>query len=114
MKGFKKKMGGKNSSNDPFTHGGTGTNKCGTGTNKCGTGTKLLLPCFSALVPVLLHKNFQNSLHFGFHYTLASCTASNPSKLTCVCSIVYYTLSVPSRLHWSHPYSTRSRVLRFE
>ena len=31
MKGSKK-MGGKNSLNDPFKHGGTGTSKCGTDT----------------------------------------------------------------------------------
>ena len=31
MKGLKK-MGGKNSSNDPFTHGSTDTCKCRTGT----------------------------------------------------------------------------------
>ena len=55
---------------------------------KCGIGTTLLLPCFPALVPVPilvvpvpLYKNFQNSLHFGFHYMLASCTASHPLQI---------------------------------
>ena len=39
MKGFKK-WEEKVSSNDPFTHDSTGT-------NKCGTGTKSALPFFS-------------------------------------------------------------------
>ena len=124
MKGLKK-MGGQNSSNDLFTHGGTGTSKCvigtrllrplfslmGTDTNKCGTGTKLLLPCFSALVPipiivvpVPLSKNFKNSLHFGFHCTLTSCTTSNSLQtdlclLNCVLhSLSTFTLTLESSL----------------
>ena len=106
-------------------HGGTGTSKCGigtrlllplfsltgTGTNKCGTGTKSALHYFSSLVPVPilvvpvpLYKNFQNSLHFGFHCMLASCTASNPLQtdlcfLNCVLhSHNTFTLTLESSL----------------
>ena len=83
----------------------------GTGTGKCGTGTKLSLPYFSAsvpvpiiVVPVPLCRNFQNSLHFGFHCTLASCTASNPLQtdlclLNCVLhSLGTFTLTLESSL----------------
>ena len=83
----------------------------GTGTSKCGTGTKLFMPLIPVLVPVPiivvpvpLCRNFQNSLHFGFHCMLASCTTSNPLQtdlclLNCVLhSLGTFTLTLESSL----------------
>ena len=83
----------------------------GSGTSKCGTGTKLLLPLIPVsvpipiiVVPVPLCRNFQNSLHFLFHCTLASCTTSNPIQtdlclLNCVLhSLGTFTLTLESSL----------------
>ena len=67
MKGFKK-WEEKGSSNDPFTHGGTGT-------SKCGIDTKFPLPLFSLWVPVPVRYRYQivhasnSSLDIGANYS---------------------------------------------
>ena len=94
----------KNPSNGPFTHDDIGTSKCGTGTesvlsglpwvvpvplcychcvsvgtstNMCGTGTTIFFFCFF-FVAVPIYRNFQNSVHLGFHWMLTSFPASYP------------------------------------
>ena len=89
-------------------HGGTDTKSVlsvfflvGTGNSKCGTCTTLLLPLFQPwyqyqflVVPVPLYKNFQNSLHFGFHCMLASFTALHPLQTDlCLLNCVLHSLS---------------------